>query len=424
MASASSAARGQWTSHGRALLHASASRRVGGRRKEFRGRGHVTPSAVLSSWDESSLLDSEDEFPLPGRGLFPDVPRIADVVGLGQAMVDFSCQVNDNFLEEHNLDKGGRRIIDVQERGEVLDVLDGEQYKLTAGGSLSNTLVTMARLGLAAEEVKGDWGKAMTTALVGSVGTDPMGDFYRRKVADAGMAFLSEPVEGTTGTVVVLTTPDAERSFLSYLGTSATLAYDDMLAEASCSARVLLIEGYLFELEGTLDAIHAAVRQARKNGVAVAVSASNEFVVRNHKAAFDAILPHCDILFANAGEARALLGDEMEEGEEELGTADVAAVLGTRTRLVAVTDGSEGSRIVCDGVAVHIPACAGAGNAEPVDFCGAGDAYAGGFLHGYLNGWSLRASGNLAARTAATVISRVGPRLKVRDAKKLFEDLS
>ncbi|KAF9587387.1 hypothetical protein IFM89_001487 [Coptis chinensis] len=135
-----------------------------------------------------------------------------DVLGLGQAMVDFSGMVDDEFLERLGIQKGTRKLVNHEERGRILRAMDGCSYKAAAGGSLSNTLVALARLG---DQPVG--GPALSVAIAGSVGSDPLGGFYRAKLRRANVNFLSAAVtDATTGTVIVLTTPDAHRTMLAY----------------------------------------------------------------------------------------------------------------------------------------------------------------------------------------------------------------
>ncbi|AQL05451.1 pfkB-like carbohydrate kinase family protein [Zea mays] len=113
-------------------------------------------------------------------------------------------------------------------------------------------------------------------ALAGSVGSDPLGSFYRAKLRRANVHFLSKPVkDGATGTVIVLTTPDAQRSMLAYQGTSSTLSYDSDLASSVSKSNVVIVEGYLFELPHTIEAIKQACEDAHQNGALVAVTASD-----------------------------------------------------------------------------------------------------------------------------------------------------
>lgn len=120
--------------------------------------------------------------------------------------------VDDEFLMRVGIEKGTRKVVNHEERGRVLRAMDGCSYKAAAGGSLSNTLVALARLG-----GRSVGGPDLNVAMAGSVGSDPLGGFYRAKLRRANVNFLSKPVkDGTTGTVIVLTTPDAQRTMLAY----------------------------------------------------------------------------------------------------------------------------------------------------------------------------------------------------------------
>lgn len=168
----------------------------------------------LSNIERELGTGSQDDEEEEIEGVSPPcvLPDRWDVLGLGQAMVDFSGTVDDEFLKRLGLEKGTRKVVNHEERGRVLRAMDGCSYKAAAGGSLSNSLVALARLGC-----KSVGGPALNVAMAGSVGSDPLGGFYRSKLQRANVNFLSEPVkDGTTGTVIVLTTPDAQRTMLAY----------------------------------------------------------------------------------------------------------------------------------------------------------------------------------------------------------------
>ncbi|EPS67248.1 hypothetical protein M569_07525, partial [Genlisea aurea] len=327
------------------------------------------------------------------------------VLGLGQAMVDFSGMVDDAFVERLGLEKGKRKVINHEERGRVLGAMDGCSYKAAAGGSLSNTLVALARLG-----------PSFNVAMAGSVGSDPLGGFYRSKLSRANVEFLSAPVrDGMTGTVIVLTTPDAQRTMLAYQGTSARINYDLCLANWISQTSILVVEGYLFEFPNTIEAIALACKQARRCGALVAIAASDVGCIQRHYHDFwDIILNYSDILFANGDEARALCQKD--------GPASAARYLSRFVPLVSVTDGPEGSYVgMKGGEAVYIPPSP----CVPVDTCGAGDAYASGILYGLLRGGrdnsDVERMGRFASKVAATVVSQRGTRLTIGDASELAE---
>lgn len=360
--------------------------------------------------DESETDDDEAEDDEEISGSASVLPERWDVLGLGQAMVDFSGMVDDDFLERLGLEKGTRKLVNHEERGRVLRAMDGCSYKAAAGGSLSNSLVALARLG-----GKPIGGPALNVAMAGSVGSDPLGGFYRAKLCRANVNFCSAPIkDGTTGTVIVLTTPDAQRTMLAYQGTSSTVNYDPCLANLISKTNIFIVEGYLFELPDTIRTVTKACEVAHRSGALVAVTASDVTCIERHYDDFWEIVGnYADIVFANSDEARAFCHFSSKESPES-----TTRYLSHFVPLVSVTDGARGSYIGVKGEAVYIPPSP----CVPVDTCGAGDAYASGILYGILRGVSdLKGMGTLAARIAATVIGQQGTRLSVTHASELAE---
>lgn len=376
-----------------------------------------TPSSSSSAADDdepfkdAAEIDSDSEEEDYG-GTFPEVDRW-DVVGLGQAMVDFSGVVDDEFLERLGLEKGTRRLVHHEERGKVLRAMDGCSYKAAAGGSLSNTLVALSRLGSVPVG-----GPALNVSMAGSVGSDPLGQFYRAKLRRAGVNFLSAPVkDGTTGTVIVLTTPDAQRTMLAYQGTSSKVNYDSGLSDIISKTGILVVEGYLFELPDTIKSITKACKDAHSSGALVAVTASDVSCIERHYDDFWEIIGnYADVIFANSDEARALCNFSLKESP-----ISAARYLSHFVPLVSVTDGPRGSYIGVKGEAIFIPPSP----CVPIDTCGAGDAYASGILYGILRGVSdLKDMGTIAARIAAVVVGQQGTRLRVEDAVDFLDSFA
>ncbi|KAJ0970809.1 hypothetical protein J5N97_018768 [Dioscorea zingiberensis] len=366
------------------------------------GEGDDAPADLVS---ESEGEEEEDEEAM--------APERWDVLGLGQAMVDFSGMVDDEFLERVGIEKGTRKVVNHEERGRVLRAMDGCSYKAAAGGSLSNTLVALARLGSGSVG-----GSELNVAMAGSVGSDPLGGFYRAKLRRANVNFLSKPVkDGTTGTVIVLTTPDAQRTMLAYQGTSSTVDYDPYLASIMSKTNILIVEGYLFELPHTIETITKACEVARKNGALIAVTASDvSCIERCYDHFWEIIRNYADIVFANIDEARAFCNLNSNES-----AISAARYLSHFVPLVSVTNGPRGSYIGVKGEAIYIPPSP----CVPVDTCGAGDAYASGILYGILRGASdLKGMGMLASRVAAVVVAQQGTRLSVQDAGRLAESFA
>ncbi|XP_072960812.1 uncharacterized protein [Typha angustifolia] len=364
--------------------------------------------------DPCSESEGEEEHDEEEEEMMASVaPERWDVLGLGQAMVDFSGMVDDEFLNRVGIEKGTRKVVNHEERGRVLRAMDGCSYKAAAGGSLSNTLVALARLGS-----RSIGGPDVNVAMAGSVGSDPLGGFYRAKLRRANVNFLSRPVkDGTTGTVIVLTTPDAQRTMLAYQGTSSTVDYDQYLASIISKTNMLVIEGYLFELPHTIETIKKACEDAHRNGALIAVTASDvSCIERCYDHFWDIIGNYADILFANSNEARAFC--DMTSKESPM---LAARYLSHFIPLVSVTDGPQGSYIGVKGEEIYIPPSP----CIPVDTCGAGDAYASGILYGILRGASdLKGMGMLASRVAAVVVGQQGTRLRVQDASRLAESFA
>jgi hypothetical protein len=324
--------------------------------------------------------------------------------------------VDDAFLRDLGVTKGSRTLISHTQRSEVLSRLDGESYVCHAGGSLSNTLVALSRLS----------GGTARVSLAADVGSDALGGFYRAQMRAAGVhvcsASSSAPTEALadespsgTGTVVVLTTPDAQRTMLAYLPASgseaALLGAQDVVATAS-DADLLLVEGYLLEQHHTVGAICDAIAAARSGGALVALTCADVGVVRAHGDAFRAVLAAgVDVVFANAEEGMQLV--------HASDAHDAAQALALCATIAVVTDGSRGAYLATAGGACVEHAPPFWMPDAPVDTCGAGDAYAAGVLHGLLKGASLQHAGTFAARVAAAVIARHGARLDEADAASL-----
>ncbi|CAA0816221.1 pfkB-like carbohydrate kinase family protein [Striga hermonthica] len=369
--------------------------------------------------DELGVSDSDDDDEAHQEHVKNDtqssssLPDRWHVLGLGQAMVDFSGIVDDGFLARLGLNKGTRKVVNHEERGKVLRAMDGCSYKAAAGGSLSNTLVALARL---SGQTIG--GPSLNIAMTGSVGSDPLGGFYRSKLWRANVKFLSTPVQdGTTGTVIVLTTPDAQRTMLSYQGTSSRVNYCPSLASLISKTSILIVEGYLFEFPDTIKTIARACEEAHRCGALVAITASDVTCIERHYDDFwDIMANYADIIFTNSDEARAFCGFPSNEGP-----VSAARYLSHFVPFVSVTDGPKGSYIGVKGEAIYIPPSP----CVPVDTCGAGDAYASGILYGLLRGASdLRGMGTLASKVASTVVAQQGTRLRVQDAVELAESFS
>ncbi len=310
-----------------------------------------------------------------------------DVLGIGHAIVDVLAQTTDAFLTEHGIAKGTMTLVDGF-RAETL----GRAMKgpiEASGGSAANTLVGVASFG----------GKA---AFIGKVNDDRLGQAFGEAIHKAGVAFDTAPLKGNVATASchILITPDGQRSMNTYLGCAPALTDADMAAEKVADAKLLYVEGYLWDTPGAKAAIRTAIAHVKAAKRKVAFTLSDPFCVGRWRDEFKALLANdIDILFANEAEAMALY--ETERFDEAF------QAIRKWGKTAAITRSAHGSVLLHDG-RVHIL------DAEPVahvaDTTGAGDQYAAGFLYGHARGLPLDVCGRLGGIAAAEVISHIGPR--------------
>jgi len=310
-----------------------------------------------------------------------------DVVGIGNAIVDVLVQADDHLLQEHGLSKGAMALVDEQQAERLYGSV-GPGLE-TSGGSAANTLAGIAQLG----------GRA---GFIGRVRDDQLGAIFAHDIRAVGARFETPPASSGPGTArcLILVTPDAQRTMCTYLGASVGLDPDDLDLTMVAQARVLYLEGYLWDSDDAKRAFLAAAAVARAHGGEVALSLSDAFCVERHRASFQELVDgHVDILFANELEITSLY-------ETHSFAAAAEAVRG-RCRIAALTRSAQGS-VILSGDDTH--------TIEPVrlgplvDTTGAGDLYAAGFLHAYTRGEPLLACGRLGSLCAGAVVTQLGPR--------------
>lgn len=311
----------------------------------------------------------------------------AEVVGVGNAIVDVIGQVGDEFIAEHDLNRGSMTLID-EPRAEELTALMPEGLK-ESGGSAANTMVGVASFGQSA-------------AYIGKVRNDDLGDAFITDIRKAGVAFDSAQATSgpATARCLIQVTPDGQRTMNTFLGASSVLTTADIDEQLVANAAVLYCEGYLWDLEEAKTAIRHAMDIARANDVTASLTLSDPFAVDRHRDEWlDLIADKVDLLFGNHDEVVSLLGVDDHD--------QIVEKLRSMTETSCVTLGKEGSMIITADEVLEIPVVE---VDERVDTTGAGDLYAAGVLAGLAKGASLEQAGLMGSCAAAEIITHIGAR--------------
>ncbi len=313
-----------------------------------------------------------------------------DVVGIGNAIVDVLVQTDDSFLQTHGLQKGGMALID-EPQAERLYKASGPGLE-TSGGSVANTMVGIAQLG----------GKA---GFIGRVRNDQLGEIFSHDIRAVGARFDTPAATSgaTTARCLIYVTPDAERTMCTFLGASTQLEPEDLDLSMVREAKVLYLEGYLWDSPAAKRAFIAAAEACRDSGGQVALSLSDGFCVDRHRESFlDLVNGHVDVLFANDVEIMSLY----ETDDFDTAVQQVSGCC----KVAALTRGAKGSVVLSGDQRWDIGIVS---LGDLLDTTGAGDLYAGGFLHGYTQGESLERCGQLGALCAGQIVTQLGARPQV-----------
>ena len=313
-----------------------------------------------------------------------------DVVGIGNAIVDVLVQAEDQFLSDHNLSKGSMALVD-EDQAKSLYEASGPGLE-TSGGSAANTLAGLAQLGSKA-------------GFIGRVRDDQLGSIFIHDIRAVGTRFETPAaVTGaSTARCLILVTSDAERTMCTYLGASTQLDPEDLDLSMVRDTKVLYLDGYLWDSPAAKKAFVTAAEACRDSGGQVALSLSDGFCVDRHRESFlELVDGHVDVLFANEDEIKSLYGAADFEGalEQVKGRCSVAVL----------TRSAQGSVVLCGEERWEIPSYK---LGDLVDTTGAGDLYAGGFLHGYTQNLPLDVCGKMGSICAGQVVTQLGPRSKV-----------
>ena len=306
------------------------------------------------------------------------------ILGIGNAIVDVICKVEENFLNQNSLTKSTMKLVDEIEFKKLLSNLNIEET--IAGGSVANSIVSLAQLG-------------NKVGFIGKISDDQMGVKYEQGLRKEKVEyFYSKKKEATpTGTCLILITPDSERTMVTFLGTAGKINENDIDINAINRSEILFLEGYLWDEGEPRKAFEKAIDNANK----VAMSLSDLFCVERHKPHFLSLVKNkLDITFANEQEIMSLIESKKIE--------DVINFSKEVGKLIVVTRGEKGAIAVEKG---NVSECGAKKNLNIVDLTGAGDLFAGGFLDGYLNGKSLKESLEKGTEMSSKIIQIIGARL-------------
>ena len=307
------------------------------------------------------------------------------ILGIGNAIVDVICKVDENFINQNNLTKGTMKLIfDDKEFHSMMADLKIE--KTISGGSVANSIVGLSQLG---NEV----------GFIGKVSDDDLGAKYENGLKSENVEYFytKKKEELPTGTCLILVTPDSERTMCTFLGTAGKINENDVSPEAIKKSEIILLEGYLWDEGDPKKAFEKAIQNANK----VAMSLSDQFCVDRHKPHFlELVKTKLDITFANEQEIMSLINAKNFD--------DVITFSKSLGKIIVITRGEKGAIAIKGDEIVE---CGIKKGLKIVDLTGAGDLFAGGFLHGHVNNMSLKDSLQKGTEMSSKVIQQIGARL-------------
>ena len=306
------------------------------------------------------------------------------VLGIGNAIVDVICKVDEDFISQNNLTKSTMKLVDEAKFKKLLHTLKIEET--VSGGSVANSIVGLSQLG---NEV----------GFIGKISDDELGNKYEEGLKKEKVEFLySKKKESIpTGTCLILITPDSERTMVTFLGTAGKISENDINVDAIKKSQILLLEGYLWDEGDPKKAFDKAIKSSNK----VAMSLSDLFCVERHKPHFlELVKNKLDICFANEQEIMTLINVK--------NFGDVINFAKELNKLVVITRGEKGAVAIEKNEVIE---CFAKENLKIRDLTGAGDLFAGGFLDGYIKGKTLKESLEKGTELSSKVIQIIGARI-------------
>jgi len=306
------------------------------------------------------------------------------ILGIGNAIVDVICKVEENFLIKNNLTKSTMKLVDETEFKKVLSNLKIEQT--IAGGSVANSMVGLSQLG-------------NHVGFIGKINNDDLGERYEQSLTDEKVKFFYGKKKEVipTGTCLILITPDSERTMVTFLGVAGKINEKDINEKAIKESEMIFLEGYLWDEGEPKSAFDKALLLSNKT----AMTLSDQFCVERHKSSFlDLVKNKLDITFANEQEIKILINASKFE--------EVITFGKQLNKFLIITRGEKGSVAIIKNEVVE---CDSDRKLKIVDLTGAGDLFAAGFLHGHINNMSIKESLEQGTKMASMVIQKIGARL-------------
>ena len=310
-----------------------------------------------------------------------------DVLSIGNPLLDLIVEVDELFLQQFGLKKGGMHLINAEQSAKILSALRGKKIEQMPGGSSANVAANVCTLG-------------GSSAFIGSIGKDEHGKIYKKMSKQYSVA--GELIENNepTGHAITLITPDFQRTFATFLGSALKLEKKNIDEELIKDCKFLHVEIYQFDTKNQEEAALYAMEVAKENEVLVSLDLANFLFVKSKKDFVEKIIAeYVDVLFMNQQEAEALTGEK-----DPVKAADKVKEL---CNFFVITFGKEGSIVYSNGREYNIPVC----EVEEVNTTGAGDMYLAGILYVAAQGLGMATAGKIASYAAAQVVASVGPRL-------------
>lgn len=325
-----------------------------------------------------------------------------DVYGLGNALVDIVTEVDLDFFVKNGIEKGVMTLVDEKRQHQLMKAIDMKKSKMSCGGSAANSMIGVSQFG----------GRSFYSCLVGK---DDLGKFFLQDLKRNGVDTNLTPEKcpaGITGKVLVMTSPDAERTMNTFLGISSNLSVEHLDETALVNSAFLYLEGYLVTSPSGLAAMKEAKRIAERKNIKVALTFSDPSMVKYFPRQMQEIIgASVDLLFCNEEEAMIHTGtDTLTDAREKL--KDVA-------KHFVVTLGANGAMIYDGDTFINIEPY----KVKALDTNGAGDMFAGAFLFGITHGHSYAEAGKLASLASSRVVTQFGPRLEPSQVQKVLGDL-